>query len=105
MHLENLELTIDKQQIHEYYFIKYIYNTENWLFPDYSGVIDEIGGYKKQFTSEIYEIWLREWSFKKHRELISALKSYIGSTDFRLEHSHFNRDQNNYLCNFVDQIS
>lgn len=90
--LEQLEFTIDKQQVFEYYFMRYIYNTEDLFFNNYDTTIDELGGYYEQFTPAIYEKWLDEWSPEKHRSIISALQSFIQSGDLRMDYTHYGRD-------------
>ena len=86
--LENVKLSIDKQQIYEYYFMKNIYNTENWLFKDYNRMIKELGGYKEQFTANVYEKWLGEWSSDRHAQIMATLQKFVESGDFRLDHQH-----------------
>lgn len=90
--LDQLEFTIDKQQVFEYYFMRYIYNTEDLFFNSYDTTIDELGGYYEQFTPAVYEKWLDEWSPEKHRSIISALHSFIQSGDFRMDYTHYGRE-------------
>lgn len=44
--------------------------------------------YDQQFTSAIYDAWMKEWSLEKHQAIISALESFIGSGDFRMDYRH-----------------
>lgn len=87
--LETLEFCIDKQQVYEYYFMRYIYNTEDMFFSCYRKTIEELGGYKQQFTPVVYEKWLDEWSAEKHQEIVSAISSFVHSGDFRMSYTHF----------------
>lgn len=89
LNLDKLECKIDKQQVYEYYFMRYIYNTENLFFNSYSDTIKELGGYSNQFTDAIYGKWLTEWTSEKHQSISKAIKSYILSKDFRMDNSHF----------------
>jgi len=91
LNLEELALPVDKQQVYEYYFMKHIYSTENWLFKDYSQMIEDIGGYKEQFTPKVYEKWLSEWTPEKHTQIIKTLQQFVDSGDFRLDHRHCRR--------------
>ncbi len=90
--LDNLDFTIDRQQVSEYYFMRHIYNTENLFFNSYDNMIDEIGGYSEQFTPVVYEKWLDEWNHEKHSTIISALTVFIQSGDFRMDYHHFGRE-------------
>lgn len=87
LNLEDMELSIDKRQIYEYYFMKNICNTDNWLFKDYQQMINELG-YKEQFTPKVYEKWLSEWTPEKHIQIIGTLQKFVASGDFRLDHRH-----------------
>lgn len=90
--LDQLDFTIDKQQVHEYYFMRYIYNTENLFFDNYDATMNELGGYSQQFTPAIYEKWLNEWCHEKHQRITSALRLFIQSGDFRMDYRHYGRE-------------
>ncbi len=88
MNLDTLELKIDKAQVYEYYFMARIFNTQNLFFDDYEATIDAISGYDSQFTPRAYEQWLAQWSPAKHQNLLSALKRFVSSGDFRMDYRH-----------------
>lgn len=86
--LDKINLNINKNEVYEYYFMKFIYNTNNWLFSDYNQMEKEVGGYTKQFSSKVYEVWMREWTSLKHENINATLNSFIESGDFRLRSNH-----------------
>jgi hypothetical protein len=86
LNLEGPSFSIDRRQVCEYYFMKHIYNSENWLFKDYGRMINELGGYKEQFTPKVYEKWLSEWTPERHTQIVATLQEFVGSGDFRLHH-------------------
>lgn len=86
--LDHIDLDIDKNEVYEYYFMKYIYNTNDWLFSNYMQMEKEVGGYSEQFTSKVYGIWLREWLPERHAAIIAALDLFVESGDFRLGSTH-----------------
>lgn len=90
--LDTLQFSIDKQQVYEYYFMKYIFNTDNIFFTNLSKTVEEIGGYSKLSTPFIYERWLHEWTSDRHKSIVSALQVFIRSGDFRLEYHHYDHD-------------
>ncbi len=92
MGLDQLDFAIDKQQVFEYYFMRYIYNTEDLFFNSYTTTVDELGGYDRQFTPAVYEKWVSEWSHEKHSAILLALQSFIQSSDFRMDYRHFGRE-------------
>lgn len=88
LNLENLTLEIDGNKVCEYYFMKNIYNTENWLFEDYQGMLDNLGGYSAQFSSAVYEYFLNGFNQARHEQVLSSITRFIDSGDFRLGSEH-----------------
>ncbi len=86
--LETLELSIDIEQVYEYYFMRYIYNTENLFFDRYETTEKALGGYKGQFSPAVYERWLDEWSAEKHGAILGALHRFVQSGDYRMDYTH-----------------
>jgi hypothetical protein len=80
---DKLDFSIDKLQGYEYYFMRHIFNTENMFFKEYTPDC-----YNDQFTSLVYESWLKEWNLEKHHNIISAVKTFILSQDFRMDCRH-----------------
>ena len=88
MNLHDQELDIDVAEVYEYYYMKFINNTENWLFNNYRAFLDEIGGYKNQFTPLAYSVFLREFSEQKHERIIRSLSNYIESKEYCFRKRH-----------------
>ena len=86
--LDHLPLNIDREQVYEYYFMHHLYNTQNLFLDDYAGTVEAMGGYAAQFTPAIFDQWLAEWTPARHSLLLSALRRFIDSGDFRMEYSH-----------------
>lgn len=89
LNLNDLKINIDRQEVYEYYFMRHLnkVDTENLFFNDINGTIAEIG-YEAMFTPIIYEKWLAEWTEEKHKKIISALRTFISSGDFRMGERH-----------------
>ncbi len=90
--LDTLEFGIDTEQVYEYYFMRYIYNTEDLFFDSYETTEKALGGYKGQFSPTVYERWLDEWSPEKHNAILAALRRFVQSGDFRMDYSHYGRE-------------
>ena len=88
MNLKSQEITIDKNEVYEYYYMKFIYNTENWLFNSYSEAISKLGGYGNQFKPPVYDYFLDELTEDKHKKLCKTINNFIESGDFRLNTGH-----------------
>jgi hypothetical protein len=91
LHMDRLNFNINKNEVYEYYFMKHIYNTNNWLFNDYQKMENDFGGYLGQFTSQIYDYWAKEWTPAKHERVLTLLRNFVDSGDFRLNHIHINQ--------------
>lgn len=89
--IDHINLNIDKNEVYEYYFMKHIYNTNDWLFSNYKQMEKEVGGYFEQFTPKVYGAWMREWIPARHAGIIAALNLFVESGDFRLGSAHLGR--------------
>ena len=92
MNLDTLNFKINRQQVYEYYFMRFIYNTENIFFDNYTAVLERLGGYTKQFSPSTYELWCNEFSLEKHEKILTALEKFIDSDDFRMDYTHFDQE-------------
>lgn len=90
--LDRLDFKIDEQQVYEYYFMRFIFNTENLFFDSYDKTLEELGGYDRQFTFAIYDKWLQEWTHEKHQSILLAIESFLESGDFRMDYRHYGRE-------------
>ena len=88
MNLNDQKLNIDINEVYEYYYMRFINNTENWLFDDYAGFIDEIGGYFNQFSPIAYQKFLEEFSTEKHERILCSLNNFIESKDYCFQRRH-----------------
>lgn len=86
--LHTQSLTINKEQVYEYYFMKHIFNTENWLFEDYQDMIGHLGGYSAQFLPPVYEYFLTGFNEARHAKVLVTLSRFLDSGDFRLGREH-----------------
>jgi hypothetical protein len=98
-HLDHIDLNINKKEVYEYYFMQFIYNTNDWLFNDYKKMEEELGGYSEQFTPKVYEAWIREWTPSRHKNINAKLNSFVESGDFRLGAVH---DVQNLVGNDIE---
>jgi len=90
--IDHIDLNIDKNEVYEYYFMKHLNSTSDWLFGNYRQMEDEVGGYSEQFTPKVYGVWVRKWTREKHDRLITVLNTFVESGDFRLGGAHLGRD-------------
>jgi len=85
MNLDNLDINIKKREVYEYYYMRNVFNTDNWLFGDYQHMVGELGGYSTQFTPVVYDYWREScWSQERHDGILYKLHDFIDSGKFRL---------------------
>ncbi|MEO9298597.1 hypothetical protein [Devosia alba] len=84
---------INERKVFEYYYMKNIFNTENYLLPNYAETISLMGGYDAQFTPAIYAQWVKQWTPERHAAIIAALERFTQSSDFRLDYTHFDSQE------------
>lgn len=90
--IDRLDFSINRHAVYEYYFMRYIYNTEDLFFEDYDRAVAEIGGYDAQFTPAVYEKWLSEWSPRRHEDITKALHDFVCSREFRMDYTYYGRE-------------
>jgi len=83
MNLADQKLSINLDEIYEYYFMKFIKNSDNWLFNRYNIFLDEYGGYHSQFSPLAYEVFLKEYSPENHDQILATLFGFVESRKFR----------------------
>lgn len=83
--LGQINLKIDINEVYEYYFMRHLYNSNNWLFDNYNKTQEEVGGYAEQFTPKIYEAWMREWTLAKNANILEKLDAFVESGKYRLD--------------------
>ena len=89
MDLPNQKIDIDINEVYEFYYMKFINNNvEDWLFNDYKGFINEIGGYAKQFSPKSYQKFLEEFSDEKHERILNSLNNFIEFKDYCMQKKH-----------------
>lgn len=86
--LDTQSLKINRAEVYEYYYMKFVRNTENWLFEDYQKILVSLGGYTGQFTTQVYASFLGELTEARHRQILTMMNNFVDSGDFRLNYEH-----------------
>lgn len=89
--LHDIQVDVKMSAIYEYYFMHNIYNTSDWIFDNYEQMIDDLGGYRGQFSSEVYAYFLKDFALQNHQKIINTLENFVESGDFRLSTVHITR--------------
>ena len=86
--LGSQSLKINKDEVYEYYYMRFIHNSESWLFENYQEMLDQVGGYEKQFSPLVYAYFLSKFTESRHAQILSALARFVDSGDFYLSREH-----------------
>lgn len=88
LNLSNMKFHIDANKVYEYYFCCFLNNADNWLYDDYHGFLEEIGGYYKQKSPVSYQKFLEQFSQQKHHRILQTLDKFVESNDYCLQKKH-----------------
>ena len=89
--LDKINIKINKKEILEYYFFKNIFYSNNWLFEDFSKLINYVGNFKKiHKDSKTYQYWLINWNLKKQKNITKSINDFINSDDYILTYKNKN---------------
>ena len=82
--LENLQIDINKDEILEYYVIRNLLDFNDWLFKNHSKMISDLGGYKGQFTNEVFRYWIEGTNTVLDKEICDNIKNFIYKKNYKL---------------------
>lgn len=87
--LDKLNFSINRNKVLEFYYIHYIYCDKNWFF-DYEDMMRFLGNYHLQWSSKIYNYWLKYSNKSKNFDIYfeKSIEKFILSNDlvFTLDH-------------------
>ena len=92
MHLDVQTIKINKEEVCEYYYMKFIQSDLDWLIQDYLGMIEQLGGYGGESYTPVYGYFLGKFSEERHLKVLATLTKFVESGDFRLNRSHMVED-------------
>lgn len=82
---------INQKKVIEYYFMRHLFVDKNWLVEDLSQMIKFVGGYDNQWSDRFYEYWLKNFSLKKHNQIINNINRFMTSNDNFININHTNK--------------
>ncbi len=85
MDLANQKLTINIDEVYEYYYMAFINNTNSWLFKNYEAFLKKIGGYAQQFSPVSYDSFIKEFSLQRHEAIKCDLERFLLSNCYKYE--------------------
>jgi len=98
-------LKINKDEVYEYYYMRFIHHSENWLFDNFQEMLDQVGGYEKQFTPPVYTCFLNKFTESRHAYILSVLARFVDSGDFYLDREHLEHGLSDSSKNLALSVS
>ena len=80
MNAKKLKLKINKKQIYEFYFMRYLFYKKGWNF-NWDNFIDKYG-YKNLFTEKLYDYWLKNFIKDEHIDIQNKLDNFIDNKEY-----------------------
>lgn len=84
LNLDKVNYKIDMEEVYEFYYMKNIYHSGSWLLSEYENFIEKIGGYSRQFTSEIYSEWLNRFNIEDHNKILNNIENFISLRKYKM---------------------
>ena len=70
--------------------MKHIQPSNNWLFENYEEMMTQVGGYRGQFTPDVYSYWIKHWSKELDERIKCRLDIFLNSKMYLLEFNKLN---------------
>jgi len=86
--IKNIKLKIEKTEIYEYYFMRHIYNSKNWLIDDLEDFMKFVGSWTHMNSYKFYEYWIKNISEDREKKLNVTIENFINSNDDATNISH-----------------
>jgi len=83
--LRNQKIEINIEKVYEYYYCRFLDSCDDWIYDDYKGFIQNIGGHSQQVKSISYDCFLKEFSLAKHQRILDTLERFVASKDYCLQ--------------------
>ena len=70
---------INKKEIYEFYYMRYLYQDRNWLFDDLNEMIKCIGGWDNMMNENFYDYSMKILTPKKINSIYKSFDNFIKS--------------------------
>ena len=89
MNLKDVKHQINVNDVYEYYYMKHLVYTSNWLFKKFEVMTSHFNPNNtkvsdRQSNEEVYSYWIENWSENRHEQILDKLGKFIDSGDYVL---------------------
>ena len=90
MNLDKFKIKINKEEIKEFYYMRHLYDIQNWIFLN-NPIIkrDGFGLSHNVYDDQIYLKWAKFINYKKHKKILNLVKKYLDNKDHIISKNFF----------------
>ena len=77
--LDRIKIMVSKKEILEYYFMKNLFQRNDWLGLKYQKILNRIGGFHNLRTVNFYKFWIDYYNNKKNKKIYNNISSFLNS--------------------------
>ena len=89
LNLDKITAPTDSNMIYLFHHIKHNYYPKSWVFEDYNKMLNDLGGWEKSMTTEIYNYYLDSNNAFSTNTLAAVSKKFISSNELRVSKKMF----------------
>jgi hypothetical protein len=86
--LKNLKITIDRDEVLEFYFMSSIYRNHDILINIFSKFLKQSNNWETLFSENIYDFFTKDWNINSHNKILKTIDNFFKSKDYFLDYRH-----------------
>jgi hypothetical protein len=86
--LKNLKITINRDEVLEFYFMSSIYRNHDILINIFSKFLKQSNNWETLFSENIYDFFTKDWNINSHNKILKTIDNFFKSKDYFLDYRH-----------------
>ena len=82
--LDKIKININSDEIYQFYATNNLIAHNNFIFEDFKKIMDNVGGYNKLFTSDIYNELIKYIDKNKNNKIMEKIDKFVKSNQYTL---------------------
>ena len=88
LNLKKNKTKINKKTLHEFYFMHFIFYTQDAVYPLYKKFNIKFKKYDLYWSETFYQFWLDNFNSKQHSNILQTIENFINSKDYAANITH-----------------
>jgi len=88
LNLKKNKMKINKKTLHEFYFMYFIFYTQDAVYPLYKKFNIKFKKYDLYWSETFYQFWLDNFNSKQHSNILQTIENFINSKDYAANITH-----------------